>query len=243
MHILVVDDHPTNQRLMQLMLGRFGYEPFVVGDGLAAIEASRQVEFDLILMDRSMPEMDGIAASAVIRDLRPDTRIVMVSAGYDEGQREACLAIGVHGFLDKPISFGGLKEVLEEAIVSGAPVQSATIDSAAMKAAFGRIKDMCNGDLAEVTNLYQIWVDTTANHLTAARDAMQTQDAQAAVRVAHALLGTGGFYGAHQLAEKARLIEDMREPASQPDVFAPAVRALIESAEEAIRWIRAEVLD
>ena len=115
MRILVAEDNPSNQRVLVRMLRKLGYRPDTVADGREVIHAFERRDYDLVLMDVKMPEMDGIKATKVIRKLRPENgpKIVAVTAFALEGDREMCLEAGMDDYIAKPVPMGELAEVLK----------------------------------------------------------------------------------------------------------------------------------
>jgi len=101
--VLVVDDAAFMRRSLKIMLERNGYE--VVGEaenGKAAIQKYRELKPDIVTMDITMPEMDGIQAVKTIKQIASDPKIVMISAlGQENYIREAVLS-GAVGFIVKP---------------------------------------------------------------------------------------------------------------------------------------------
>ena len=115
MRILVAEDNPSNQRVLVEMLKRLGYRPDAVADGREVIQALERQDYDLVLMDIKMPEMDGITATQVIRKLRPENgpKIVAITAFALEGDREKCLEAGMDDYIAKPVQMENLAEVLK----------------------------------------------------------------------------------------------------------------------------------
>jgi len=114
--ILVVEDNPVNQRVAVHMIARYGHTADVAANGLEAIEAVRQIPYDLVLMDCQMPEMDGFEATGAIRCLEAGHRhtpIVAMTANAMKGDRERCLEAGMDGYLSKPVRPGKLEQQLE----------------------------------------------------------------------------------------------------------------------------------
>jgi CheY-like chemotaxis protein len=105
--ILLAEDHPTNQKVVAMILEPAGVELTIVDNGRAAVEAARARTFDLILMDIQMPVMDGLTATGLIRKdeqagARRRTPVVCLTANVDEAQVQACLAAGGDRHLAKP---------------------------------------------------------------------------------------------------------------------------------------------
>ena len=112
--VLVVDDIATNRLLLQFMLRAEGMVVELACDGLEAVRRVESEAFDLVLMDLSMPVMDGYQATRAIRDLtarasavdRPALSalpIIAVTANQARGERARCLAAGMSDYLTKPI--------------------------------------------------------------------------------------------------------------------------------------------
>ncbi len=118
LRILVAEDNAVNQRVIQGLLRRLGYEPVIVENGLLALEAVRQMPYDLMLLDLHMPEMDGLdAARQVVASVpeRHRPRMVALTASAFPEDRLACLEAGMQDFLSKPIQLEELRRTLTEA--------------------------------------------------------------------------------------------------------------------------------
>ena len=118
--ILVVEDHPVNQHLALRLLERRGYEAEVAGDGRAAIEMLKTQDFDLVLMDVEMPEMDGFQATSAIRRNEKSTGhrvpIIAMTAYTRDAVQARCVAAGMDGYLSKPVSSVDLYAVIAEVL-------------------------------------------------------------------------------------------------------------------------------
>jgi two-component system sensor histidine kinase/response regulator len=103
--ILVAEDNPVNQRLAQHLLEKMGYIVSLADNGQVALEMLERGEFDLVLMDMLMPELDGLEATRRIRAGRWGRRlpILALTANAMSGDRERCLEAGMDGYLSKPI--------------------------------------------------------------------------------------------------------------------------------------------
>jgi two-component system, sensor histidine kinase len=113
LRVLLAEDHPTNQRVVQLILTSQGAEVVVAGDEAQALAAFEAGPFDVVLMDMQMPVMDGLSATRGIRafEARTDrvrTPLVMLSANSMAEHREEALAAGADSHLAKPITAASL---------------------------------------------------------------------------------------------------------------------------------------
>jgi CheY-like chemotaxis protein len=118
-HVLVAEDNPVNQRVVQQLLSKRGWHVTLTDDGRQAVAAFEQQRFDLVLMDLQMPEMNGFDAVAAIRALEharclSHTPIVAVTAHAMAGDRERCLEAGMDGYLTKPMRREAVYALLDE---------------------------------------------------------------------------------------------------------------------------------
>ena len=113
--ILVAEDDPTDQRVIQLMLQRAGYSVDVVWNGSQAVAASQARRYDLVLMDCLMPEMNGLEAARHIRKLEEhQPAIIAITAYMKTGYREQCLGSGMDDYLSKPYHWQQLLQLVRK---------------------------------------------------------------------------------------------------------------------------------
>ncbi len=115
--ILVAEDNETNQVLVQRLLARLGHTSVLVADGAQALQRLREERFDAVLMDVQMPVLDGLAATAALRDpangaLDPRIPVIALTANAMAGDRERCLDAGMDDYLSKPLKRAALEEAL-----------------------------------------------------------------------------------------------------------------------------------
>jgi signal transduction histidine kinase/ligand-binding sensor domain-containing protein/DNA-binding response OmpR family regulator len=114
--ILIADDNPVNQILANRALTKLGYKPSIVGNGLEVLDVLHGNEFDLILMDVQMPEMDGFQATKAIREtMKAQPWIIAVTANAMQSDKRECIEAGMNDYISKPISFDVLVKALEVA--------------------------------------------------------------------------------------------------------------------------------
>ncbi len=114
LRILVAEDSSLNQTLAVRLLERQGHTVTVVSNGKEAVQALDCAEFDLVLMDIDMPEMDGLTATRSIRatESRLGDRVPIVAVTSNDN-REQCLCAGMDGHLPKPLNPDSLNRALE----------------------------------------------------------------------------------------------------------------------------------
>ncbi len=121
LRILVAEDNPTNQKLVQLLLQAQGHHTDVAANGQEALDALERLPYDMVLMDVQMPEMDGFEAVAAMREREKVTGghmpVIALTAHALKGDRERCLDAGMDDYLSKPV----LPEKLAETVLRWAP--------------------------------------------------------------------------------------------------------------------------
>lgn len=124
-NILLAEDNATNVLLIQLMLKKVGLTCDVATNGLIAVEAVKQKNYDLILMDCQMPEMDGYEASKIIKTMpgKVPTIIAMTANAFPE-DREKCFASGMDEYMPKPISLEKLFNRLNHYITTSQLIEN-----------------------------------------------------------------------------------------------------------------------
>ncbi len=117
LNLLLAEDNPVNQKLAVGLLTKRGHRVAVAASGTQALEAYDKGRFDVILMDIQMPEMDGLEATRIIREMEKDsgrhTPIVALTAHASTEDRERCRAAGMDGYLSKPVDPAKMFEVIE----------------------------------------------------------------------------------------------------------------------------------
>ncbi|HVV54292.1 MAG TPA: response regulator, partial [Mucilaginibacter sp.] len=116
MNILIAEDNPVNQKLIERILAKLGYNSVITQNGLEAVQAINQKPYDVILMDIQMPEMDGYEATRTIRKMEiPQPVIVAMTANALAEDRDICLSHGMDNYISKPMKLEALVAILAEA--------------------------------------------------------------------------------------------------------------------------------
>ena len=119
--ILLAEDSPVNQRLALGLLKKWGHDVTVAGTGREALERLAETTFDVVLMDVQMPEMDGLEATAALREQERASGghvpVIAMTAHAMQGDRERCLAAGMDAYVAKPVRRPDLQEALRQFVV------------------------------------------------------------------------------------------------------------------------------
>jgi two-component system, sensor histidine kinase len=214
----VAEDHPVNRLYIAALLERLGHQGLFATNGLEAVQALRQQDVDLVLMDVHMPVMDGVAASEAIRAMDPpasQVRIVALTADVFADTRERCLRAGINEVITKPVSLPDLTALLARHFGS-AEAPSATepaAPAAATEEASPREAPLLDpGALRHVTDLmgpdrapalYAGFFEQAGDAARRMREAMREADVEEVRRAAHAVKGAALNLGLPALGEAA----------------------------------------
>jgi CheY-like chemotaxis protein len=208
LNVLVAEDNAVNQQLVLAILNRLGHDVTVVGDGHAAVEAARTGTFDIALLDIHMPDMDGFETTAAIRAFERETGghlpIAAVTANARRGDRDACLAAGMDGYLAKPLRMPELVDIIDR-LASGAANPPATRSSFDPDDLLARVEG--NRDL--LMKLVDIFRGEYPRLLATLRQSMEAGDAKGVEDTAHAIKGMVGNFGARSASGAAGALEEM----------------------------------
>jgi two-component system sensor histidine kinase/response regulator len=217
--VLLVEDHPINQRVAKEILQQGGISVFTVNNGAEAVERLQDEPFDLVLMDVQMPVLDGYAATRLIRGEMGlnDLPIVAMTAHAMSGDREKCLAAGMNDYLTKPIDRQVLYDTLGRYLRT--PVNPpATSADAVPKTAWEAFNGQGGIDLAEgvarIGGQWQLYLELFESYC---RDCerfipnfcrcLERGDYTEARHLAHALKGASGNLSAVSLHRAAQALE------------------------------------
>ncbi|KQX01515.1 signaling protein [Massilia sp. Root418] len=250
--VLVAEDNRTNQMVAAGMLAMNNCVCEFAANGREAVEAAKRSQFDLILMDCSMPEMDGYEATAHIRvaeqaqGLR--TPLVAMTANTQRGDAEKCMAAGMDDYLAKPITLVELRHKLQKwlphADLHGSPsapggqgaqgtqagtgalaLLPGTLDAAPIDMeVFEKLREILGAALPHAVSPF---LEDSPVYLNELEQAVLTGDSDTARARAHALKGSSGNLGANALALLAQQIEALaiERRLAQIAPLLPALRA------------------
>ncbi|GEM_PF-1205275 len=234
--ILVVDDSPTNLMVAEALLTAAGYTVDTVDNGAAAVAAVQQRDYDAVLMDVSMPVMDGIVATTEIRGLGGRFRtlpIIAMTAHVLDRDRVACIDAGMDDYVTKPINKDALLDVLDKCLRRAAgraaektmPAHEATVDPVD-EATVSILRSELDADA--FGSLLDTFMAETRARIERIRAAVARGDHGALAREAHSLKSAAATFGAMSLSQLAASIERKAEGGCCPadlDISALAAQA------------------
>jgi two-component system sensor histidine kinase/response regulator len=224
--LLVVEDNLVNQDVARLMLEMLGCRVDLAADGVQAVAAVAGAAYDLVFMDCQMPEMDGYAATRLIRErenkenqasgTRRHLTIIALTGNAIAGDREQCLAAGMDDYLAKPFNIEQLRAVLkrwlpgkgdagiEPPAVEPAAPASSPIDHKMLNNIRSLQREGAPDILGRVIGHYFTEAPRLLQRL---RDAIGCSDAELAHRTAHSLKSSSANLGAMRLADLCKEME------------------------------------
>jgi CheY-like chemotaxis protein len=216
--ILVVDDEPLSRMVVSSLLRRAGHEVDTAIDGIEAVEAASRREYDLVLMDLQMPELDGFEASRRIRASGPGgakapigtsvSRIVALTATLDDDVRARCVDAGIDDVVEKPLDATRVEAILSELPVGTAPAGVESELEELSVEIFSRLRRETAAHLSRPFEEVVEGILATLRELVALmRYAAATGDRATFARYAHTLGGSAATLGASLLRERLRELE------------------------------------
>ena len=206
LRILVAEDNAVNQAVIMRVLQKMGHTPVLAQNGKEAVALASAEEFDLVFMDVQMPEMDGLAATAAIRESEKNSGthlpIFAMTAHAMKGDRERCLEAGMDGYITKPVRFSDIEQTLAGLIRTKPAEEAASWNRA-------EALDRIGGDEELLQELCHIFLEESPKLLQRLRQAVAAGDTDGVMRAAHSLKGEAGYLGADGTSHAARQLEEM----------------------------------
>ncbi|MGB3635394.1 MAG: PAS domain S-box protein [Rubrobacteraceae bacterium] len=223
--LLLAEDNEVNQKVAVRTLEKLNYRVDVADNGLEALEALTRSDYEAVLMDVQMPEMDGYAATAEIRRRESEEGghipIIAMTANALRGDREKALEAGMDDYIAKPINSEGLEKVLGRWVGESsetASAQPATDDADDQEAGGEEILDPLvieglrelqqDGEPDILTELFEIFLQDAPDRIEYLKEAAESGDALALSRIAHTLKGSSSNLGAGRMSNVCQELEE-----------------------------------
>ena len=203
-----------NQKLAVGLLTRAGHRVGVANNGREALAAIEAQQFDLVLMDVQMPELDGLDATPALRERerttgRPRLAVIAMTAHAMPGDRERCLAAGMDSYISKPIRSRDLFAVIAQVVRDAAPADNTAVQplSASVEIDWSAALETVGGDRALLLELVDAFLQEAPRLLADLRHAAEAADAAGLRIAAHTLKASLRYLGANKLYAEALAIE------------------------------------
>ncbi len=217
LRILVAEDNPVNQALILRLLEKEGHYATLARTGGEAVALAGTAHFDLVFMDVQMPEMDGFAATAAIRQ-REQTAgghvpIVAMTAHALKGDRERCLAAGMDGYIPKPVSIAAIQAELQKlAARPGSPAPHPPAWD------YGQARARTAEDEVLLREIVGIFLEESPRLLERIEQALAERDGAGLERAAHSLKGQIRCLAAPEALSAAEKLEERARRRDFPGV-------------------------
>jgi CheY-like chemotaxis protein len=195
--VLLAEDSPDVQGLIGMYIRRTGAELTIVDNGKQAVERALQRDYDLVLMDMQMPEMDGLAATRMLRRVGYGRPIVALTANALRQDRERCIDAGADDYLSKPVNLSRFYQILAAFVparTAKTPVQTSPAEDL--------------GQDPEYLQLVRRFLDGLPAQLEEIARAAETRDWAQLQSAVHKLKGMGGGFGFPELSASAAVLND-----------------------------------
>ncbi len=219
-YILVAEDVELNQYLVRHIMESWGFKVDVVNNGREAVEKIQENNYDLVLMDIQMPEMDGMEATRAIRQLSDPVKaaipVVALTANALKGDSEKYLAAGMNDFLPKPFNEQKLFLVISNNLKTGAGVparkpmndmKTTVTESEEKLYDLSMVQTIAGGDESFVKRMVELFIETVPPSLADLRQETAAQNWVNVSKIAHKLKATIDSMGITRIKEVVRIIE------------------------------------
>ncbi len=221
--ILLVEDNYTNQEVALAILKKLGYKVDLVNNGVEAIAALEQKQYQLVLMDCQMPMMDGFEAAQTIRGgatsvLNPAVPIIAMTANAMQGDRERCIQSGMDDYIAKPVQPKDLVEKLSlwlskektQPVAVAEKMQGKDMEYSDLEV-FGEkeLQSRLMNDLALVRRIIKAFFSDTPLHVSELKLALAQKEYDDARRLAHNIKGSAANISAKALNQAALTLENL----------------------------------
>ena len=230
--VLVAEDSPTNQALIELLLKKLGIEVVIVENGRQVVQKAMTEKFDVILMDIQMPVMNGYEATEYLRKEGIKIPIIALTACAMKGDDEKCFAAGCSGYLPKPIDRKKLIETLSRYLSAEAPNRlggsadtedklvrqggsdkvvkqqevSAFLDGSEIEINWQLLTERI-GEGSLIDEIIPIFIKDNTERMKMLSQAVEKNDANEIKFYSHSLKGASATIGASKISELAKQLE------------------------------------
>ncbi|HTS47096.1 MAG TPA: response regulator [Bryobacteraceae bacterium] len=225
--ILIAEDNIVNQRLAARLLEREGHQVEIAASGKQALDLLEGKQFDLVLMDIQMPEMDGLQATAQIRRKERGSGqripIIAITAQASESDRQRCFEAGMDAYMTKPVRVPELMSMIESLIPGGSYMNADANGHGSIEDQLKQLDESLalsrvGGDRGLLREVTELFLNDYPDMLEKLRTAISARDASALEHYAHSLKGSVSTFGAKGAFDAALALEKKGRSGELSDV-------------------------
>jgi CheY-like chemotaxis protein len=220
--ILLAEDNLVNQKVAGQMLKILGYQADIANDGLEVLKMIEQKDYDLILMDVQMPNLDGLETSRCIRQKQdyPQPKIIAMTANAMPGDRENCLAAGMDDYISKPVVIQELNQILvsfskPSSVVFNPPsIEESSVSWVEESILQFMLETLCNNDFQLMQEMLNCYLSESLELIQKIQLSWQAKNSQEVSFLAHSLKSSSASIGAKALADLCQQLEKLSQDES-----------------------------
>lgn len=246
--ILLAEDNPVNQKVALAMLARLGYQADVAMNGLEVLVALKRQDYDLVLMDVQMPEMDGIEATQrIYAEISPAKRpyIIAMTANASDSDRQFCLEAGMNSYLSKPVKLETLSKALDNYYQQkqspsklSVTEKSSSTDEIIDEQAWISLTEIVGSESKKIIlEIIDSYLEDTPKLLKIINRAITTGEVKDLQYAAHTLKSSSAMLGASKISQLCLELEKM---AKQGLTVAPEFSRVIATEYERVKTALAQ---
>jgi PAS domain S-box-containing protein len=258
--ILVVEDVALNQLLMKTLLQEFGYDMDIAGNGKIAVEKLRENNFDLILMDLQMPEMNGFQATEIIRnELKLTIPIIALTADVTTVDLQKCKAVGMDDYISKPIDdkllyskinkyLKQLNENQKNSDIAEQPKETdmkenETPENGRKYTNLDFLRELTKNNPDMIAEMINVYLEETPQLLKKIKDSMRNKDYEGIRAAAHSIIPSFSTVGiGDEYTEMAKSIQEMASKKEDLQAIQEKLKKLEVVCENAFRELKEDLV-
>lgn len=207
MRILIAEDNEVNLLVASRLLDKLGHLSVGVPDGQQALETLERGRFDLLILDLSMPVLDGLDTAKAIRARGLTIPIILLTAFTDAETRARAKDSGIDLFLDKPLDKEALRRAIDQ-IEASTPAMRPEVDAAGDRLIdLALVRRRFYDDFTLLREIFGMYLEDAPARLKSIEAALTAGDSVAASKAAHSLKGISGSVGSQRLSDAALALE------------------------------------
>jgi len=251
LNVLLVEDNRLNQILAQKVLSDWGWEVDIADNGLIAIEKIEKQNFDLVLMDIQLPEMDGYEAARYIREKMPTPKsvipIIAMTAHAISGEEEKCYKAGMNGYVSKPFNPNNLYKKINTVLnmKNNETKQSNNEDAASNNSNkhtdLTYLNGLANGSDTFIVEMLTIFIEQTPQSIALMEDALKKEDWKSLRQIVHKIKPSIMFTGLNEIVNDVAVLEEYAAEESHLDTIPTLVDKVKKVCAEAIIELKEEL--